>query len=323
MADGDDDIFVYMGEEVPGGVTHAVIDPSVNIVRRRAFHYRRHLVSVIFHDGVEIVEEEAFFGCESLSGRINLLGVREIGVRAFCDCFAVSGVEFGDKLETIGIQAFSGCSMRNIESLSVRTVQKWAFSHCEQLTDVEFGIDLESIGIGSFYNCPRLRRIAIPLKENLFPLDPPNQQYNQFGHRENLRTVDIVGAEDIQNTISSLLLGSWRDEVKTEFDRINRELLRSHHSDEKAELIRLWIRSVINTLNHYKAEHNRLLKEHMTQLELAVWKAKLDEKDDRSIEEGRAKKAKIDSTSARSEQRITSGADIVVKNVIPFLQLAE
>jgi len=57
-----------------------------------------------------------------------------------------------------------------------------------------------------------------------------------------------------------------------------------------------------------------------TLLELALWKAKLDEsQDERPL--GNAKKAKIDVKAARQEQRITSGANIVIKNVLPFLKL--
>ena len=53
-------VFVLGGAQVvPDENTHA-IDPSVRIVRRRAFFHREQLVSVIFHDGVEIIEEEAF-----------------------------------------------------------------------------------------------------------------------------------------------------------------------------------------------------------------------------------------------------------------------
>ena len=55
-------------------------------------------------------------------------------------------------------------------------------------------------------------------------------------------------------------------------------------------------------------------------LELALWKAKLGEKEDSSAE-GRTKKAKIDVESVRKERRITCGADMVIKNVLPFLQL--
>ena len=75
MAAANNNTFLYMGGDqvVPDGITHAVIDPSVKTVRRRAFYNRRRLVSVIFHDGIEIVEEESFSNCRSLSGRINCL----------------------------------------------------------------------------------------------------------------------------------------------------------------------------------------------------------------------------------------------------------
>ena len=60
----------------------------------------------------------------------------------------------------------------------------------------------------------------------------------------------------------------------------------------------------------------------MALLELAVWKAKLDEKeDDNSNQKLQAKKAEIDVGSARKERRITSGADNIIGNVLPFLKL--
>ena len=58
-AQDDDEIFVYMGgnQQVPDGVRRARIHKSVKIVRARAFYNRRHLISVEFHDEVEIIEE--------------------------------------------------------------------------------------------------------------------------------------------------------------------------------------------------------------------------------------------------------------------------
>ena len=320
---GDDDVFVYLGgdQEVPMHTTHAIIDPSVNIVRRWAFANRQQLMSVIFHDGVEIIEEYAFACCESLPS-IKLLGVREIQERAFSNCYDLSGVEFGDRLETIGQYAFFNCSLRSIKIPTVGDIEDSAFGHCRKLTEAEFGIDLERIGCHSFYNCPNLQRIAIPLKDNLFSLDPYDQRYDQFGECDSLTTVDIVGAEGIHKTISSLLLESWKDEMNQEINRINRELPDTP-ADEKTDLIRLWIRSVINRMERYKAEHSRLLKEHMTQLELAVWKTKLDERYNDSSQKVQVKRAKIDVGNARKEKRITSGADIIIKNVLPFLQLMQ
>ena len=90
-------------------------------------------------------------------------------------------------------------------------------------------------------------------------------------------------------------------------------------------VIRQWIRSVIRKIGHYKAEHRAILKEATALLELSLWKAKLagftaeDDKD--SVAENTAKKAKIDVDDAKKEARITSGADIIIKNVLPYLKM--
>jgi hypothetical protein len=315
------DIFVYNGEqEVPADVTHVIIDRSVKIIPREAFLHRRKLVYVEYHDGVEKIEVGDFQGCHSLRG-IKLLGVVEVGFLAFKYCSALTDVEFGDKLETIGGNAFSNChSLGNIKIPTVKDIGYYAFCDCSQLTDVELPA-VETIGVSAFLRCRSLRRIAIPLKDNIFPPHPFLQRYNQFDHCDNLTTVDLVGG--IHNTISSLLLESWRNEMNEEIDRIN-QVLPNTDVDDKTDEIRLWIRSVINRLEHYKAEHCALLKEDMTQLELALWKAKLDDKDDDHSNltvQAKAKKAKIDVESVRKERRITSGASIVIKNVLPFLKL--
>ena len=149
----------------------------------------------------------------------------------------------------------------------------------------------------------------------------PSLKYNQFDRCGSLITVDLVGVGGIHKTISSLLLESWRDEMNQEIDRINQDLPNTP-ADEKMAAIQEWIRSVIDRMEHYKTEHNRLLKEEMTLLELAVWMTKLDEKEeDNSNPKIQAKKAKIVVESRRNERRITSGANIVIKNVLPFLKL--
>jgi hypothetical protein len=73
-------------------------------------------------------------------------------------------------------------------------------------------------------------------------------------------------------------------------------------------------------MEQYKLEHLTLLKEVATLLELALWKVKLEEEEN-CLHEAVAERLKIDGRSARNELRITSGANIVIKNVLPFLKL--
>jgi hypothetical protein len=318
---------VYLGGQqfVPFDVTHVIIDKSVKIIPERAFFRRTSLVSVETHDGIEKIGKYAFLICTSLRG-IKLPGIKEIETDAFHSCTALTDVEFGDKLETIGQSAFSRSALRSITISSVRTIGGLAFSDSDHLTDVELPA-IERIEQAAFTRCPNLRRIAIPLKDNMFQFDSIFSGYEQyipyshFGSCENLAKVELVGG--IHKIISSLLLESWRDEMNQEIDRINQVLPKSTSVYGKTDAIRLWIRSVLHKMEHYKAEHNRLLKEDMTLLELAVWKAKLDEGmiAAHSLGLQPTKKVKIDVDANRKEQRITSGADIIIKNVLPFLKL--
>ncbi len=84
----DDEIFIYMGgdQRVPQLVRRVRIHKSVKIIPLRAFYQRYHLISVEFHDEIEIIEEEAFSFCRSLRGPIKLLGVKIINMGAFYCC---------------------------------------------------------------------------------------------------------------------------------------------------------------------------------------------------------------------------------------------
>ena len=309
---GDDDIFVYMGgnQRVPDGVRRARIHKSVKIVRARAFCKRTQLISVEFHDGVEIIEGAAFFNCWRLSGAIKLLGVKIIKQKAFQYCCNLTGVEFGDKLETIEQEAFHGCiSLKKIRIPSVRTIGKRVFANCLMLANVECGEGLRMIQRRAFYCCPKLERIALPLKAGMIEDDV-------FFFCEDLTTIDLVGG--IHNTIASLHMESWRNEMTGEINRINQVL---PTIEEKTDLMQQWMRSTNERFDHYKAEHRKLLKEATTLLELALWKTNLGENGGDRLDREELRTTKGSRKRARDEIRYTSGASIVIKNVLPFLAL--
>jgi hypothetical protein len=144
----NNNVFIYRGgdEVVPREATHVIVDPSVDTITRRAFQNRRGRVSIDAHDGVEIIEEEAFMDFTQLES-ITLPGVRVIGRMAF----------FSEE----------SSSLRNITLPKVEVIGPSAFIGCYQLTEVEFSEDLQSVGNLAFCDCIRLRRIAIPLKDDL------------------------------------------------------------------------------------------------------------------------------------------------------------
>jgi len=276
------------------------------------------LVHVDTHDGIRRVGDWAFKGCISLR-RINLKSAVEIDDYAFYTCKNLEYVEFGDRLERIGTAAFFECpSLTHLKLPSVITIRRSAFCRCKSLIDIELSERLETIEASAFGHCERLQRIAIPLKRDLLVYDDFFQKYDQFDKCEQLTTVDLVGG--IHKTVASLHMESWRNELVAEINGIN-QILPTMPADEKTDVIIQWMESVIDRMDHYKAEHYRYVKEGVTLLELAVWKSKIDEKEEYTAEGETTKKAKVDAESARKERRITCGADIVIKNVFPFLQL--
>ena len=122
--------------------------------------------------------------------------------------------------------------------------------------------------------------------------------------------------------------------MNEEIQRIN-QVLPGTAPDSKTDVIRQWIQAVIVKIERCKAEHGALLKEATTLLELALWKAKLDDfkvEDDVGPGEKKAseRKAKIDDDdddddddegARKEEARITSGAGIIIKNVLPYLKM--
>ncbi len=324
-ADDGNDVFIYMGgdQEVPRNVRYVRVHKSVKIITREAFRNCRNLVSIEMHDGVEIIEKWAFYDCSFLRG-IKLSGVKVIGEMAFFKCRALTDVEFGDKLETIGQYAFQCCTnLTKIKLPTVRFIQAGAFKSCDRLTDADLSEDLEKIGSSAFY-CRRLRRISIPLKANMLGY------YDDAFNCEGLVTIELV--ESVHKTLASFHLESWKIQMIQQINRVNRVLLTTP-AGSKTTAIAHWMETIHRRFIHYKKEHNKLLKVATSLLELALWKAKLNEKEHDNDSDSTKKlvhakkKAKIDVDveDARQQKRITSGAamSVVIKNVLPFLKLEE
>ncbi len=324
------DIFVYTGGEqrVPLDVKRVRIAENVDTIPAMTFLDCIQLIEVVGHEKLKKIERSAFYECTSLRSVTKMTCVIEIGEYAFNNCSALSELEF-DKLEIIGHGAFDHCkSLKSINMTSARRVCFGAFDGCDALTDVVFGQDLEIIEGYAFHDCTTLRSIFIPLKENLIignsaiilrsitiPLkDSLIIGNSAFDYCVNLSRVDTLVGQ-IHKTISSLHMETWKNEMQDEIDRINQTLpnIRATRT-EKATAIQQWIARVLSRMAHYKSEHKVLLKEAMALLELALWKAKLlNETDDQ-------KKCTVDEVT-KKEHRVTCGASIVIKNVLPFLAL--
>jgi len=227
---------------------------------------------------------------------------------AFQDCPKLRSVACHKGVEIIRKCAFMSCNgLRVLNLPGVKHIETWAFKKCRRLFQVIFGEKLERIERMSFTGCRMLRHITIPLKEGM---DIGGSLYL------NIESVWLV--EGIRKLIASLHFERWTRRMEMEMNEIHRTVPCAR-GKSKTSVINEWMSSMIHLLKHFKAEHCIVVNEAMTLLELALWKAKLDE----SHKEPKRKRAKIDSGIIRKERRVTCGADIIIKNVLPFLQLDE
>jgi hypothetical protein len=161
----DDDAanFVYTGQEnVPDGVIRVRVHPSIKVIRARAFFRQSLLINVELHDGIEVIEKNAFEDCRSLREILFPPSVREIKWGAFCWCSGLTTAILNDGLEEIGEWAFKGCALVQIVMPpSVRAIKTYAFYESSQLTTAILNDGLEEIGARAFRGCA-LVRIDIP-----------------------------------------------------------------------------------------------------------------------------------------------------------------
>ena len=78
------------------------------------------------------------------------------------------------------------------------------------------------------------------------------------------------------------------------------------------------LREIQDKLAHFEYEMPRL-KEATSILEIALWKMKINEKSHNYKNQTRHKKIKTDDSSIRSQSRVTCGADVIIRHVLPFL----
>jgi len=314
----EDEIYIYTGGRAPLNVTRVRIDESVTEINDFAFVCCVGLLEVETHDGITNIGKSAFQQCQSLI-RINLLGVKVIEQFAFSGCIRLTVVEFSGTLERIGAFSFHGCeSLRSVNLPSLRVLEEYAFSDCTGLTDVGLPEGLEEIKDGAFSSCKSLKRITMPS----FGATSDVVLKDCFYGCGALSTVVFPGV--IHRTVATLHLESWRNQMNEKISKIDQYLATLHNSGSSfldpgciSPIVEEWMQSILSQVVHYKVEHSKLLNAAMAILELALWKANLDGD---GIEEGviatRGQRKK-----ARKEGRITSGASIVINNVLPFLEL--
>ena len=307
--EANDETFVYTGargQQIPEQVARVIIDKSCKIIPDRAFSGREYLEEVHLHEEVEEIRYGAFYGCKRLR-RINFpANLSVIGWMAFSFCKDLTDIELPKDLKVIGEEAFRLCNSLTVVKLpeNLDVVGKQAFLGCTGLKEVELPSGPKRVGIGyrAFGSCTSLMRISIPLNVQLL-----STNHQIFDHCDLLNSINITGG--VHDVVSSLTLEKWRNEINAEMRRIN-SILPNIKRGPKTTRMQDWMESVHFKIERYKLEHNILMKEAMSLLEMALWKAKLEE-------DGFTTKKR----KRRALSRVNCGAAAVIENVCSYLTI--
>ena len=120
------------------------------------YAYRQSITSLDIGEGVTGIGENAFNGCEALTGELIIPEtVTDIGNRAFYKCYGITSLTVGGTGTVIGIAAFSFCSA--LTELTLRSgtdiIMDWAFSNCDKLTALTLPEGITEIRSSAFESC--------------------------------------------------------------------------------------------------------------------------------------------------------------------------
>lgn len=110
------------------------------------------------------IGEEAFYGCEDLTGIKLPTSLESLRMSAFEDCSNLIEIEIPTSVTYIGSYAFSGCTgLTRIEiPNSVTTLREDIFSGCSNLSKVKISDSVQELESGIFRYCSSLTSIEIP-----------------------------------------------------------------------------------------------------------------------------------------------------------------
>jgi len=244
--------FEYKGNDqtVPNDVVSVRFHPSVVKVDLRAFMRCNELREVVFNEGLQKIESSSFYECLRLKSITLPSTLIEIDNCAFGRCPNLRDVVFNEGLQKIGDYAFNQCAVRKITIPSTVTeIGSYAFRRCSHLHILVLNEDIPKVGRMTFNMCTLLFEITFP--------------------RISSRLNNIIQTGRYPGIYATI------DETSGVVRRRDSELFCSRDMlDDPFNRLKQSLDKVVSLIGYYE----RL--DATTSLELAMWKAKLNQVDD-------------------------------------------
>ena len=117
----------------------------------------------------------------------------------------------------------------------------------------------------------------------------------------------------MSDCVDTLAFKVWRDYIKSMVYSA-----KFIHNGDNVHIVRRIQARIQAKVVYFEAKYYKL-KEITTTLELALWKLRMNEKISLHEATPRQKKIKTDESNIRQQCRITCGADVVIRHILPYL----
>ena len=292
----DREPFLYTGQskvDIPWGVKHIKVDPSVKTIDENSFVGGWQLRNIELNEGLEEIGDRAFSCCTSLTSIIIPSTVKSIGESAFDYCNQLRNVELREGLERINNKAFRKCySIRHIRIPStVDFIAEDAFDGCDDLETIEFCEEIEQ-----------------------FVEEASLSWWNRGVLEESLKTYSFMAQHNIPSRLDTIKCQTWKDNIHDIFQRIPEEFQaefwelylmdQNHRYDNDVRFVFV---TILRRLHQYEYLQGVVAP----MLELVLWKEKITEQSNGDLINERMKlQCRYDSLSMVS---------IIIPNALSFL----
>ena len=132
---------------------------------------------MIFPSSLQEIKHLAFRGCKNLKTVIFSDGIEVIDYAAFIECDSIETLQLPNSLKVIEDFAFNGCKMLTeiVIPNSVDSIGYYVFEDCSSVETLILGSSLSSIGSCAFYGCSSIKQIIS------YNPTPPQASGNPFG----------------------------------------------------------------------------------------------------------------------------------------------
>ena len=148
----------YEGEVESVIIPNKIDGITVDLIDDEAFKYCDSLTSISIPSSVETIGKSCFCGCDSLQNVEMSEGLNLIQYQAFKDCSSISEINIPDSVTLMGTYVFDGCeNLKKVHLPDNRvTIMEGTFYNCSSLSDVNIPNTVTTIQSSAFYNCESL-----------------------------------------------------------------------------------------------------------------------------------------------------------------------